>query len=126
MFTYLVPPQILPFDFGNEPLDAGDLTSIQCVVSKGDYPINLTWTFNGEPIRDYNAINIAQNNKKVSTLTIESAEAFHSGNYSCVATNLAGSVSHTSTLIINGDCFHVSFVLNISFTFFLLFWLPYP
>lgn len=35
-------------------------------------------------------------------LTIASVSADHSGNYTCTATNHAGSVSYTTPLVING------------------------
>jgi hypothetical protein len=39
---------------------------------------------------------------RTSILTIESVRAHHTGNYTCTATNFAGSSSFTASLIVNG------------------------
>lgn len=102
-FFLLVPPQIIPFDFGDEPIDAGDLTTINCAISKGDFPVSIVWSLNGQKISQGNGIQIVKNNKKISALSIESVEAIHAGEYTCTATNLAGSVNHSAVLSINGS-----------------------
>lgn len=44
-------PQITPFDFGDEPLNTGELTGVSCIVSKGDLPIEIYWTLNSNQLR---------------------------------------------------------------------------
>lgn len=43
-------PQIGIFSFGNEPLNAGDLATVTCAVSKGDLPLEIMWIFNAQQI----------------------------------------------------------------------------
>ncbi|CAH3959324.1 unnamed protein product [Pieris brassicae] len=99
----MVPPQILPFEFGDEPANAGDMASISCAVSKGDQPLNISWIFNGQIIFRHNDLGIVLTNinKKTSILNIDSVNGSHRGTYHCVATNPAGSVNHSAILEVN-------------------------
>lgn len=101
-----VSPQIGPISFGEEPVNAGDLVSVQCVVTKGDAPLEIIWTFDGRPIQSYHGdVIVSDTGKRVKQLTIESVAARHAGEYTCVASNAAGSVSHSATLDVNGTSF---------------------
>ncbi|KAF2905043.1 hypothetical protein ILUMI_01126, partial [Ignelater luminosus] len=94
-------PQILPFDFGEEPINTGDMATVNCAVTKGDFPIKIFWTLNGKPIRDIQGITRGQMNKRISTLSIDSVEGYHAGNYTCTAKNLAGISSYSAYLNVN-------------------------
>ncbi|KAK1126108.1 hypothetical protein K0M31_004749 [Melipona bicolor] len=97
-----VSPQIAPISFGEEPVNAGDLVSVQCVVTKGDSPLEITWTFESQPIRtDRMDVIVSSSGKRVKQLTIESVAARHAGEYTCVASNAAGSTSHSAKLDVN-------------------------
>ncbi|XP_047359158.1 Down syndrome cell adhesion molecule-like protein Dscam2 isoform X19 [Vespa velutina] len=98
----MVAPQIAPISFGEEPVNAGDLISIQCVVTKGDSPLEVTWTFDGRPINhDRMDVIVSDSGKRVKQLIIESVAARHAGEYTCVASNAAGSTSHSAKLDVN-------------------------
>lgn len=101
MCLVLVPPQIAPFDFGEEAINSGELVSITCSVHKGDLPIDMSWYHNGKPISDEEGISIMKS-RKVNTLSIESVSFESAGEYSCVAKNRAGSTSHSAILNVNG------------------------
>ncbi|XP_033297127.1 Down syndrome cell adhesion molecule-like protein Dscam2 isoform X36 [Bombus bifarius] len=97
----MVAPQILQFSFGDDPLNSGEMLSISCTIVKGDFPVNLTWTFDDSPIDSSRPdINIIFN-KRVSFLSIDSVAARHAGRYKCIASNAAGSDSHTAVLSVN-------------------------
>lgn len=99
-----MPPQILPFEFGEEPANAGDTASVTCAISKGDQPLNITWMLNGRTIPRQNELGIALTSisKKTTILNIDSVSGVHRGTYHCVATNLAGSTNHSAVLEVNG------------------------
>ncbi|XP_068973113.1 cell adhesion molecule Dscam1 isoform X39 [Bombus flavifrons] len=97
----MVAPQILQFSFGDDPLNSGEMLSVSCTIVKGDFPVNLTWTFDDSPIDSSRPdINIIIN-KRVSFLSIDSVAARHAGRYKCIASNAAGSDSHTAVLSVN-------------------------
>ncbi|XP_047530762.1 Down syndrome cell adhesion molecule-like protein Dscam2 isoform X32 [Vanessa atalanta] len=99
----MVPPQILPFDFGDEPANAGDTASVQCVMNKGDLPANFSWSLNGRKISQSNTMGIVigSMSRKMSILNIDSVNGTHRGQYVCHVENFAGHVNHSSTLEVN-------------------------
>ena len=93
----------MPFSFGIDDINRGDSVSTQCSIAHGDFPIKIEWFVNDKPVTHYdNEILIAKLGKRVSALTIDSVDAKHVGNYTCVASNKAGIVNYTAQLIING------------------------
>ncbi|XP_050561800.1 cell adhesion molecule Dscam2 isoform X26 [Spodoptera frugiperda] len=99
----MVPPQISPFEFGDEPANAGDTASVQCVMNKGDLPANFSWSLNGRKIAQNNNMGIAIGGmgRKMSILNIDSVNGTHRGLYVCYVENLAGQVNHSATLEVN-------------------------
>ncbi|XP_059046517.1 cell adhesion molecule Dscam2 isoform X34 [Achroia grisella] len=99
----MVSPQILPFEFGDQPANAGESTSVSCAVSKGDQPLDIKWILNGQILIKNNnfGIQLLAVNKKTSILNIDSVNEIHRGTYYCVATNPAGSTNHTAVLEVN-------------------------
>lgn len=102
IFSYSVPPKVVPFTFSDEPMNYDETISVTCTVSGGDLPISFEWTLNGEPIDSYFEISIEKRGKRISSLMIESLKAKHAGNYTCRAKNIAGVVEYTSRLVVNG------------------------
>lgn len=75
-----------------------------CTISRGDYPIEFLWYFNGEEILTSTREDISiSNTKRRSVLEIESVSAHHAGEYTCSVSNAVGAASHTSVLIVNGN-----------------------
>ncbi|GBP44660.1 Hemicentin-2 [Eumeta japonica] len=99
----MVPPQISPFEFGEEPANAGDTVSVQCVMNKGDLPANFSWSLNGRAIEPRNTlgVGIGTLSRKMSILNIDSVNGTHRGVYTCRVNNAAGFVEHTSLLEVN-------------------------
>lgn len=95
-------PQVTPFDFGEEVLNAGDTVSLTCTVGKGDIPLEIYWKLNDKPLSSENGILINRNGKRISVLSIENVQHEHIGNYSCVAENQAGRSTHSASLNVNG------------------------
>lgn len=103
-FTSLLtaPPQILPFDFGESSVNSGDMISATCTVNKGDFPINIEWTLNSKPLEVYSGIKTIRSNKRISILSIDAVSEENSGQYTCNASNVAGNVSYSTDLFVNG------------------------
>lgn len=98
-----VTPQILPFSFGDDPLNTEDVAAVQCMVLKGDLPLKISWFLNAMPITTVeNGIHVVMTSPRISQLTIESVTAYHRGNYRCVAENKAGSAQYIAELRANG------------------------
>lgn len=105
----IVQPQILPFDFGEESINAGDMVTAICSVNRGDFPLNITWFLNGKNVGTMESIQVFHTTKRTSQISIDSAQEEHSGEYSCVAHNRAGSSSYSANLLVNGIvCISVS------------------
>lgn len=98
---FSVPPQIVPFDFGDESVNSGEFASASCSVHKGDLPINISWYHNNETVIEGNGVTVMKN-KKVSTLSIDSVSFETAGQYTCLAKNRAGHSSFSAILNVNG------------------------
>ena len=103
IFLYTVAPQIAQFSFGDEPVNAGDMSTVNCAVTKGDLPMEIVWMFKGKPIgTDRMDMIVSSTGKRVKQLAIEAVAAKHAGEYTCVASNTAGSTSRSAILNVNG------------------------
>lgn len=79
------------------------MASAQCAVIKGDSPIEISFMFRNEPIDAVRmSAVITDSGKRAKTLTIDNVDARHVGEYTCVASNLAGSTTRTAVLSVNG------------------------
>ncbi|XP_055593954.1 cell adhesion molecule Dscam2 isoform X4 [Uranotaenia lowii] len=100
----MVPPKILPFSFGGDPMNFGDSASIQCSVISGDVPIRIEWLLNGNAISAIDSLTgliTTDFGKRAKALSIEGINWNHAGNYSCRASNAAGVVEVSDELIVN-------------------------
>lgn len=88
-----------------------DMVSASCTVNKGDLPINIYWVRDGHKIFSNDGISISRTNKRMSVLSIESVRDRHSGEYTCVAENVAGVVQHSVVLSVNGISLRVFYLL---------------
>lgn len=81
---------------------AAESIQLICHVTKGDRPLQISWSIQGEEIASHLGISITKIGDTTSLLTIASTTAAHSSNYTCTATNPAGSTSYTAPVHING------------------------
>ncbi|XP_076390031.1 Down syndrome cell adhesion molecule 1 isoform X8 [Megachile rotundata] len=98
----MVAPQIFPFTFGDEPVNSGEAISATCSILKGDFPMDISWAFNGVPIDSKSTDQYTvTKSKRLSVLAIDAVAARHAGEYTCTASNKAGASSHTAMLAVN-------------------------
>ena len=102
--TYLLaePPVIVPFSFGSPVVNTGVYAQLTCVVSQGDMPITITWSLKGTELNSGPSITTTMLGQRASMLVISSVDYTHIGEYTCRATNPAGSVTHSAKLNVNG------------------------
>ncbi|XP_072939095.1 cell adhesion molecule Dscam1 isoform X26 [Epargyreus clarus] len=93
----MVLPHILPFEI-EESIYYGESVQMTCHVSKGDRPMSVSWTFEGEDLSTISGIKTMKVAEQTSFLTIASVTGAHSGNYTCIARNKAGEDRYSTTL----------------------------
>lgn len=94
-------PHIIPLTL-DEEVNVGDSVQLNCHVSKGDRPLNISWSFGGAPLESSSGLEVVRMGDRSSILTITSAGAEHSGNYTCTASNRAGSATLQAPVHVNG------------------------
>ncbi|XP_035731508.1 Down syndrome cell adhesion molecule-like protein Dscam2 isoform X35 [Vespa mandarinia] len=97
----MVIPKLLPFSFGEEPLNSGQVVTVPCAVVEGDQPLKLRWTLNGHEISPHSGISVLDLGGRGAILSIGSVLETHAGTYTCIAENHAGRHELSSDLIVN-------------------------
>lgn len=100
-------------------MQEGQYVQVQCLAAEGDLPMEILWYFNGKNVKTYSEINVAKMGQRSSILSVETVSHLIAGNFTCKATNQAGTSSYTTELQVNGylinvhsfcSCFSRSFV----------------
>ena len=99
---FLEPPMMLPISFGSNVMSEGDFAQVSCIVSRGDQPLTISWTFHGNDISSELGIITTPIGNRGSMLVIGSVANHHRGNYTCTASNKAGVRQETASLNVNG------------------------
>lgn len=122
MCVVSVLPRIVPFHF-DVPIFAGQATQVTCLVSEGDPPLDITWSFQGTELSSQMGISTAKFGRKTSLLVIDPASSGHRGNYTCTVRNPAGYVNYTASLDVHGTVI----VFSVGYdTLRVLIQLPHP
>ena len=100
---FLEPPRIAPFSFGSPVIDSGAFAQLTCVVSHGDMPVTIGWSLKGQQLNSGPSITTTTLGQRASMLVISSVDYTHIGQYTCRATNAAGSVTYSVDLNVNGN-----------------------
>ena len=83
-------------------MDAGASAQVLCIVTKGDLPLNIAWSFHGSNITSDLGISTMPTGPMGSLLMIPSVGHKHRGSYTCKAANSAGVRTQTVELKVNG------------------------
>ena len=76
--------------------------SLTCTITKSDLPIEFKWLHNNISLNEGDGISIGSVGKKMSSLVIENIQEYHIGQYTCIATNKAGTIAHSADLHVDG------------------------
>lgn len=98
---FVVSPAINAFAF-EEPVYSGDDTQLTCYVSRGDEPISISWTFNGQVLNSGLGVQVVNVGSKTSLLTLTNVNHRSDGEYSCTARNPAGVAVFSAELTVYG------------------------
>ncbi|GFQ82593.1 down syndrome cell adhesion molecule-like protein Dscam2 [Trichonephila clavata] len=99
----IVRPLIEPFAFPKS-LQTGQRFSVLCTVTEGDPPIRIQWIKDGLQsflASAHDGVRSVVVTPFSTTLVFESLAPEHRGNYTCVASNAAGTMSHTAPMVIH-------------------------
>ena len=96
------PPEIVPFDFGSDVVNEGDMAQLMCFVRKGDDPLRISWFLKGAVVSSDPSVTTTMIGTRTSMLMISSVGYRHSGVYTCKASNDAGIKDVSATLKVNG------------------------
>ena len=91
--------------FGSDVLNEGAFGQLSCVVTEGDQPLSISWTFHGAELGSDLDIVTTPIGRRGSMLLISRVGHKHSGSYTCQATNTAGTHTQTAHLYVNGNTF---------------------
>ena len=94
---------MVPFTFGDEPVNQGDFVQLTCNVKRGDKPLSLTWSLKGAIISSDPVLTTTMIGQQTSMLIISSVDYQHSGVYTCRAENPAGVATYSAELNVNGN-----------------------
>lgn len=92
----------MPFSFEEGPAQTGQAMTLMCSIPDGDLPLKIQWFLDMEPISEITGISASKIGKRTSVLNIESVQARHAGNYTCMAENNAGQVMFSTELKVYG------------------------
>ena len=96
------PPDLLPLSFGRDVMNRGSSAQLLCIVTQGDQPLTITWSFHGSNITSELGITTMPTGPMGSLLMIPSVDHKHRGIYTCKAANKAGIRTETVELKVNG------------------------
>ncbi|XP_076363652.1 cell adhesion molecule Dscam1-like isoform X2 [Tachypleus tridentatus] len=105
------PPQLQPFEFPND-LEMGSKVVAVCILREGDPPVTIVWKKDGQQLSHGGRLTIEQVNIDISNLKISIISPEDVGNYTCTATNSAGSDSFTAALVVRGPPFWLHEPIN--------------
>lgn len=87
-------------------MNYGESASVHCSIVSGDFPILVEWYFNGLLVTEVDTldrITVASVGKRTKALAIDGVNEQYAGNYTCKASNRAGSVLFSAELIVDGE-----------------------
>ncbi|XP_047741073.1 Down syndrome cell adhesion molecule-like protein Dscam2 [Hyalella azteca] len=98
------PPSVAPFSLPDS-LVVGSRVAVQCVLDRGDPPVQLTWLHDHRPATDLPGVTVTPLGQFVLALVIEEVKPEHAGNYTCKASGHSSDgvidATHSSVLLVH-------------------------
>ena len=111
---------MMPISFGRDVLNEGAFAQASCIVTEGDEPLEVSWTFHGHNISSDLGIITTPIGSRGSMLIISSVGHKHRGNYTCTAKNHAGVRSLGGQLNVNGSYYNTQIMRSSALEILLL------
>ena len=89
-------------------MDEGSFAQVSCIVTKGDQPLTISWSFHGHDISSDLGIITTPLGNMGSSLMITSVGHKHRGTFTCKASNQAGNTTQSVELRVNGASISVT------------------
>lgn len=104
---------IVPFDFPKN-IQQGMRVRLLCSIMQGDPPFKFSWLKDGKRL-DPSPLSLGVRSDDFSMdLTFSRITPRHNGNYTCLASNEVASVAHSTSLLVQGEYFHLEYNLRRS------------
>ena len=84
-------------------MNEGAFAQVSCIVTQGDQPLSISWSFHGSNITSDLGIITTPIGQQGSMLMISSVGHKHRGTYTCKASNEAGVRTESVELNVNGN-----------------------
>ncbi|KAL3196676.1 hypothetical protein MRX96_045141 [Rhipicephalus microplus] len=97
--TIKMPPRVTPFTFAPK-LVVGQRATVTCSTYEGSQPLTFVWLKDGALMSKSGTMERTEG-EGFSMLNISPLSLEHSGNYTCVVSNAAGSDSTSSSLVVH-------------------------
>lgn len=91
-------------------LSEGMRAAINCQIMEGDQPVTFRWERDGRAITNnaVRSISVKKLDEYSSSLVIDRVTSDHRGNYTCIASNIAGAEKFVVPLTVKGKCLIVT------------------
>lgn len=99
---FSVGPKVSITSLMDKRVPAGASMGIMCMLLQGDPPITFRWLKEGRSVDNIPGIKV-DSQEGISHIIISMANEAHTGNYTCVASNLVGSSFVIAEVLVNGD-----------------------
>ena len=98
-------------------MNEGSFAQLSCIVSEGDEPLDISWSFHSKNITADTGTSITKIGSRGTVLVIPRVSHVHTGMYECRADNPAGSTTQSVLLNVNGMSKNHSHMIYVSHNF---------
>lgn len=97
-----VGPKVAIPSLPDKRVEAGANIGLMCMLVQGDPPVTFVWTKDGRSVEGVPDV-IVDSKAVASSIFLTRAHKAHTGNYTCVASNLVGYSVATTEILVDGN-----------------------